>query len=249
MNIATYLITLTLRNGIAILNAVPIPEPKTASDNAVTDVWTIIAACATILCVIFLGVITFLVLKKFGILEKDLKKLKAQNSSTQEGIAHLEQQMEGLKRFQPNIRSAIENLASLLRERPKHITPQPQPDPAHEIKEVVSPVVGKSAPSNRVYAGIPNDDYVFNEVSPNFIPGESLYVITFSGVNGRFELVNNQEALMLAKQSLSLCVERACSVEDEYSGRVSKIETITPGAVTKTSGGWQISKKAVVKYL
>ena len=106
-----------------------------------------------------------------------------------------------------------------------------------------------SAPFKQ-YFGTPNQG-VFSNPSQNYVAGKTLYYV--QGNTGdhiaSYFYMDNTEAAFIAARSISRFVEIGCVIRGEIRNNFSKVVTVKPGTVVRTSFGWKIETKAVVELV
>ena len=79
---------------------------------------------------------------------------------------------------------------------------------------------------------------------------KSLYYITYNGgVIGRYSFIDDRDCAMAAARSISYFLDPGCEIYESQKNAFSRVRTITPGTVRKTSKGWIIESKAVVQLI
>lgn len=115
---------------------------------------------------------------------------------------------------------------------------QPTAAPTHQTVE--EPV--------RLYCGVPKGG-LFTNATRNQ-SRQSLYVIIDNGsCVGKYSFVDGRESAMVAARSTSDFLDPGCIISGNQNSNFSRVRTITPGTVRKTSTGWRIESKAVVELI
>lgn len=100
----------------------------------------------------------------------------------------------------------------------------------------------------KLYCGVPRGG-VFTNPSHSQ-SRQSLYIIMDNGGNtGRYTFIDDKNCAMVASRSTSDFLDPGCVISGPQDKSFSRVRTITPGSVRRSSNGWVIESKAVVELI
>lgn len=114
------------------------------------------------------------------------------------------------------------------------------------VEETPKPQANPST-AETIYVGLLKDG-VFSSPKAEYVPSKTLYKITtIDGVKGKVEIIDKKEVLNIVRRSITSWIEPVCDIIGAMPETLNKIHTVTPGEVTKTGAGWNLTNKAVVE--
>lgn len=101
-----------------------------------------------------------------------------------------------------------------------------------------------------LYLPAPNPDGFFASYSTVKQVGKSIYKLMLTDAdNGRFEVLDDEDAMATATISISQFVKPVCRIEGDVRLRPRTLVTIEPGMVSREGKGWRVVKKAKIELL
>lgn len=102
--------------------------------------------------------------------------------------------------------------------------------------------------SIKLYCGVPRGGVFANPSHTQ--TRQSLYQIIDNGGNtAKYAFIDDQNCAMVASRSTSDFLDPGCVISGPQDKGFSRVRTITPGSVRKSSNGWVIESKAVVELV
>jgi len=135
-------------------------------------------------------------------------------------------------------------------QQPKQQQQQPKQQPKQEQQPKQQQQQGKAAGGRQtVFLSRPDENDNFVRATPNFEPGNSIYVLTTAdGKQGTFQVIDDAKvhrfALMMPAENLM----RACSGNAIQIPNGTRIVTDRPGEAVLENGKWHVSLKAIIHY-
>lgn len=162
------------------------------------------------------------------------------------------EEMNALKTAMKKRASDLENALQLMEQRlscmeraawqdhaPAAPVPSSRPQDSHHKKQ-----------PQKLYLTRPDRRGYFMAASAQFERGNSIYeLITADGVNGTFQVIDNDEVHQLALMMPTENITGACTGSNiQMSGGARRIVTEAPGTARKENGQWRIVTMATIHY-
>ncbi len=162
------------------------------------------------------------------------------------------EEMNALKTAMKKRASDLENALQLMEQRlscmeraawrdhaPAAPVPSSRPQDSHHKKQ-----------PQKLYLTRPDRRGYFMAESAQFERGNSIYeLITADGVNGTFQVIDNDEVHQLALMMPTENITGACTGSNiQMSGGARRIVTDAPGTARKENGQWRIVTMATIHY-
>ena len=179
--------------------------------------------------------------KNFKELNGRIEQLQQENATYRQKIEKSQMDISMLQAAQSSIKNVLQSLNSQSGETGY----------SQSSQRVHSSMGGTNQPIQetvRLYSGVPRGG-IFAKLSPTR-QNESFYMITDNGGNtAKYTFIDDKNCAMVASRSTSDFLDPGCVISGPQGRSFSRVRTITPGIVRKSSNGWVIESKAVVELV